>query len=181
MCTSRCQRGLTLIELIVFIVIVSVALVGVLTVFNVTTKSSADPMIRKQALAIAEAILEEVMLQPFTWCDPDDLNAATATDYADCSVSTAAQNTVTAKAGEARGTTTALDNVFDYNGAAITTSISGGSSALYTANVTVAPAALNTIAAASEAALLISVSVSSGIETIQVQGYRARHSPNALP
>jgi MSHA pilin protein MshD len=76
----RRQRGLTLIELIMFIVIVSVALVGVLTVFNVTTRSSADPMIRKQMLAIAESLLEEVMLQPFTFCDPSDSNVATATD-----------------------------------------------------------------------------------------------------
>src|SRR3989338_6196914 len=165
MSISHRQRGLTLIELIVFIVIVSVALVGVMTVLNVTVKSSADPMIRKQALAIAEAILEEVMLQPFTWCDPEDANVATATSYAGCSVAPAAQNTATAKAGETRGTTTALDNVFDYNGAAINTSISGSGNTLYTANVTVAPATLNDIAAAGEAALLISVSVSFGTGT----------------
>ncbi|MCE9569660.1 MAG: type II secretion system GspH family protein, partial [Rhodocyclales bacterium] len=41
------QHGLTLIELIVFIVIVSVALAGVLSVLNLTARSSADPMIRK--------------------------------------------------------------------------------------------------------------------------------------
>lgn len=182
MCISRRQRGLTLIELIVFIVIVSVALVGVLTVLNVTAKSSADPMIRKQALAIAEAVLEEVMLQPFTWCDPDDTNATTATAYAGCSVATAAQNTATAKAGETRGGATPLDNVFDYNGEPpISTSIGGGGSALYVANVTIAPAALNDITAISDAALLITVSVASGSETIQVQGYRTRHSPNMLP
>ena len=57
MCTSR-QRGLSLIELIMFIVIVGSALAGVLSVLNFTTKSSADPMVRKQALAIAEQIRE---------------------------------------------------------------------------------------------------------------------------
>ena len=181
MCISRRQRGLTLIELIVFVVIVSVALVGVMTVLNVTARSSADPMVRKQALAIAEAVLEEVMLQPFTWCDPDDANAATATNYAGCSVATAAQNTVTAKAGEVRGTASSLDNVFDYNGETIGTSISGGGATLFNANVTVAPAALHDIVAAGEAALLISVTVVSGNETIQLQSYRTRHSPNALP
>ena len=181
MCISRYQRGLTLIELIVFVVIVSVALVGVMTVLNVTARSSADPMVRKQALAIAEAVLEEVMLQPFTWCDPDDANAATATNYAGCSVATAAQNTVTAKAGEARATASAWDNVFDYNGEPIGSSISGNSFAPFTANVTVVPAALHDIASGGEAALLISVTVVSGNETIQLQGYRTRHSPNALP
>lgn len=57
----RRQGGLTLIELIIFMVIVSVALVGVLSVLNVTVKSSADPVIRKQALALAEAMLDEIM------------------------------------------------------------------------------------------------------------------------
>ena len=181
MCIERSQRGLTLIELILFIVIVGTALAGVLTVFNITTKSSANPMVRKQALAIAEAVLEEVMLQPFTWCDPDDANATTAISYATCAVAAAAQNLASAKAGETRGTTTPLDNVFDYNGAAISTNIAGGGATLYTANVTVAPAALNGITAASEAALLITVSVAAAGETIQLQGYRTRHSPNFTP
>jgi MSHA pilin protein MshD len=181
MYTSCRQRGFTLIELIVFIVIVSVALAGVLTVLNITSRSSADPVIRKQALAVAESILEEVMAQPFTWCDPDDANAATATGYAGC---TTVQNTAAGKAGESRGSaTTPLDNVFDYNGAAISTNIAGGGSAPYTANVTVAPAALNGVgdASATSAALLITVAVSAGGETIQLQGYRARYVPNLLP
>lgn len=61
-----------------FIVIVGAAVAGIIGVISVTTQSSADPMIRKQALAIAEAVLEEVRLQPFTYCDPDDPSAATA-------------------------------------------------------------------------------------------------------
>src|SRR2546429_9538208 len=71
-------RGVTLLELIVFIVIVSTAVVGILTALDVSNRLSADPMIQKQALAIAEALLEEVQLQPFTYCDPDDPQAATA-------------------------------------------------------------------------------------------------------
>jgi len=74
----RKSRGLSLVELVVFIVIVSTAVAGVLGVMDVTTRSSVDPMIHKQALAIAEAVLEEVQLQPFTYCDPDDPGAATA-------------------------------------------------------------------------------------------------------
>ena len=37
MCTSVRQRGISLIELIMFIVIVSTALAGILAVMNVTT------------------------------------------------------------------------------------------------------------------------------------------------
>lgn len=57
------QRGVTLIELIVFIVIISTALAGILLVMNQVTVRSADPLVHKQALAIAESMLEEVQLQ----------------------------------------------------------------------------------------------------------------------
>jgi MSHA pilin protein MshD len=57
------QRGISLIELIIFIVIVSTAMAGILLVMNQVTRSSADPLIRKQALAVAESMLEEVRLQ----------------------------------------------------------------------------------------------------------------------
>jgi type II secretory pathway pseudopilin PulG len=71
----RLERGVTLVELIVFIVIVSTAVAGVLMTLDISNRSSADPMIQKQALAVAEALLEEVQLQPFTYCDPDDQQA----------------------------------------------------------------------------------------------------------
>jgi MSHA pilin protein MshD len=61
----RGQRGLTMIELIMFIVIVSVGLVGLLLVVNTVVKSSADPMVRKQSIAMADAILEEVLLKAY--------------------------------------------------------------------------------------------------------------------
>jgi MSHA pilin protein MshD len=76
--SRRPSRGLSLIELVVFIVIVSAAVAGIVGVISVTTRASVDPLIHKQALAIAEAVLEEVQLQPFTYCDPDDPGAATA-------------------------------------------------------------------------------------------------------
>ena len=64
------QRGVTLIELVIFIVVVSVAVVGLLQIFARTTASSADPQLRKQALAIAEAMLDEIEGARFTFCDP---------------------------------------------------------------------------------------------------------------
>lgn len=59
------QCGISLIELIIFIVIISTALVGILLVMNQVTRSSADPLLRKQALAAAESLLEEIELQDF--------------------------------------------------------------------------------------------------------------------
>src|SRR6266705_5855266 len=80
----RAEHGISLIELIVFIVIVGIAVAGVVGALSMATRSSADPMIQKQALAIAEALLEEVQLQPFTYCDPDDPQAATAQSAGGC-------------------------------------------------------------------------------------------------
>lgn len=59
------QGGLSLIELIVYIVVVTVGILGILSVLNVSTRDSADPMLRKQVLAVAEAMLEEVLSKDF--------------------------------------------------------------------------------------------------------------------
>jgi len=58
------QQGLTLIELVVSIVVLSVAITGILMVMTQTTIASADPMLREQATAIARSYLEEILSQP---------------------------------------------------------------------------------------------------------------------
>ncbi|MDK9725777.1 MAG: prepilin-type N-terminal cleavage/methylation domain-containing protein [Sterolibacteriaceae bacterium MAG5] len=102
MCTDRSaaighparQGGITLVELIVFIVIVGVGIAGILAVMNVTVRSSADPVAHKQMVALAEAILEEVMAKDYTpnatypepaanTC-PDRSLADDVDDYANC-------------------------------------------------------------------------------------------------
>jgi len=76
------QQGVTLVELLVSIVIVSIAASGVLGVLSMTTAGSADPMIRHQAAAIAESYLEEILLKSFT--DPDAIDGEAArVDYDD--------------------------------------------------------------------------------------------------
>ncbi|MEE9280444.1 MAG: type II secretion system protein [Myxococcota bacterium] len=65
----RDAAGATLIELVISIVIVAIAVTGTLLSINRTVRSSADPMIVKQALAVAEAYLEEVLLRDYY--DPD--------------------------------------------------------------------------------------------------------------
>jgi MSHA pilin protein MshD len=62
---SANSRGFTLAEIIVLIVVVGVALAGVLLVFQNTVAGSADPQVRKQAIAIAEGLLDEVLLAPY--------------------------------------------------------------------------------------------------------------------
>ena len=60
------SRGFTLIELVIFIVVVAAGVAGILAVYVNTVKSSADPLARKQALAIAEALLEEITMKEFS-------------------------------------------------------------------------------------------------------------------
>jgi MSHA pilin protein MshD len=77
--SGRTARGFSFIELIIFIVIISIAVAGILMVMNYTTAHSADAQLRKQALAIAESLLEEVELARFTYCNPSDPQAPFAT------------------------------------------------------------------------------------------------------
>lgn len=63
-------RGFTLVELIMGIVVVSVAVVGVLLAMRTTVAKSADPMIAHQGIAVAEAYMEEILTKNFTGVAP---------------------------------------------------------------------------------------------------------------
>jgi len=176
------QQGLTLVELIVFMVVVSAALAGVLQIFVQAGARSADPMIRRQALAIAESLLQEVQLMPFTFCDPDDANADQAADSAACSQ----PENLGPEAGETRyAGSTPFDNVNDYHGFSMSGIRDLSDSAVsglerYNASITVAATDLGSINAGSGDALQITVTVNGpGGESISLQGYRTRHAPNA--
>jgi MSHA pilin protein MshD len=181
MYTAKHQSGISLIELIIFIVIVSTAVAGVLSVMSVTTQHSADPMLRKQAQAIAESLLEEIELQPFTYCDPDDPNAATATSVAGCTI----PENIGPEPGETRYATPQFDNVNDYAGFSmtgindITNTPIGGLSA-YTASVAIANDGAS-FAMPTAAVLKIDVTVTAGNESLTLTGYRFRYAPNAVP
>ena len=65
----RRRAGLSLIELVVAIVVIGVALTGTMLVVDTTTRRSADPLLERQALAIANAYLEEIAGKDYL--DPD--------------------------------------------------------------------------------------------------------------
>ncbi len=185
------QRGITFIELIMFIVVVGIGVAGVLLVYSVTVKSSSDPMVRKQLLAIAEAVLEEVQLMPFTICDPDDPQAATAATSTNCTGGAGGPNDESSlplgpEGADARGhNTTPFDNVSDYNGFAMAgiTDIAGNAVpglGAYSAQVVVSQLILNGIPA--DQSLLITVTASGpGNESLSLSGFRTRYAPNAVP
>ncbi len=65
------QRGISLIELIMFVVIISIGVVGILLLMNKVIGHSANTLARKQALAIAESFLEEIQLQTISGIAPN--------------------------------------------------------------------------------------------------------------
>jgi MSHA pilin protein MshD len=67
------ETGVNLLELIIAIVVISIATTGVLLVYAQVVRHSADPMIQQQALAVAEAYLDEILARPVK--DPDGTNA----------------------------------------------------------------------------------------------------------
>lgn len=62
---KRYQSGISLIELVIFIVILSVALTGITLIYINTTRYSADPMVRIRSIELAQTTLEEVLLKAF--------------------------------------------------------------------------------------------------------------------
>ncbi len=163
----RChtQRGATLIEVVLFIVILSVALGAILNLMAHVAGRSGDPVVLRQSIAVAESLLEEIMAQPYTTQDLDGVSDA-----------------IGPETGETRDSaTTPFDHVNDYHGLTLTgismpdgTAISGLEK--YNASVTVQSAALDNIA--SSDGLLVHVTVT-GPDAIPVtlSGYRAKVSP----
>ncbi len=100
------QKGVTLVELIMSIVIIGVALAGILMVINRNVLSSADPMTQDQEVAIAESYLEEILLKDF--CDPSNTCiVGNAPGSANCNVCPLV----------VEASRDLFDNVCDYDGA----------------------------------------------------------------
>ena len=147
----RRQAGMTLIELVMAIVIISVGLAGVLLAYTTVVGRSADPMIRKQMLAIADETMEEIALKPFA----PAANAAPAA---------CARNT--------------YNDIFDYNGYTATgicdidgVPIAGLTG--YSVGVSVvADATLPSVTSANAAKITVTASNTTTTETIQLTGWR---------
>ena len=154
MCINKLQPGISLIELILFILIISIALSGLLMVMNINTRNSVDPLLRKQALAIAESVLEEIELQDFS----NPAGGFTG--------------------GGIVANRASFDDVFDYNGISTTANVLMGMTELSGYGVTVAvvnPAtAWATIPAGDVAQITVTVTSPTG-ETVQALGYRVNY------
>ena len=158
------QCGISLVELIMFIVIIGIALTGILAVINQVMRHSADPLIHKQAIAAAESLLEEVELQDF-------ISASSA--------SAACPHNPVTQANRA----SEYHIVCDYNGFATsgifpvngTLAIAGLQS--YNASVAVVPeaAAWNGVPAGSAVLITVTVTNPQSEFPIKISGYRTAY------
>ena len=161
---QRLLSGFTLVEMVVAIVIISVGLAGVLLAFNTSVRSSADPLIHKQMLAVAEEMMEEILLKPYAVSG------------------TAPSNSLTACTGASPASRVIFDDVSDYSGyqTAGICSIDGdpvvGLEA-YSLTVFVNPAA--SLGSAANGGVLdngkvkkVTVTVTHGAEHISLNGWR---------
>jgi MSHA pilin protein MshD len=77
--------GFTLLELLVFIVVVSIALGALLGVFNQTVIRSVDPAVKIKALEKGQAMLDEILARPFAENSPvGGMDACDETDQDPC-------------------------------------------------------------------------------------------------
>ena len=156
--TPRASRlkGFSLIEAVLFIVVVSVALSVLLKAFDQAALASADPVLRRQSLAIAQSLLEEISFKDFANPSPGGYagpyNAATRSQF---------------------------DDVMDYNGLTLNgiSDLSGTAVAgleHYSASVSVAAAAFGNVPASAGWRITVSVTDPSG-QTFALDGYRANY------
>jgi MSHA pilin protein MshD len=191
-------RGLSLLEVVVFIVVLGVAFTGMLILYNQVTRASVDPIVRKQALAVAQSLLEEIELMPYTYCDPDDANIYTATSAAVGPTGCAATaEGVGTEGGEGRYVNPRFDNVSDYHGFCMGTGAPVCADALITTAAGTAITQLAdyrvdvAIAAITAADAIPGVPLDAGLRilvtathlptatAVSLIGYRFRYAPNA--
>lgn len=69
------QRGLMLVETLVSIVILSVAFSSIIALLTGSVTNSVTPMLREQAVSLAESYLETILLHPYV--DPTEADTGT--------------------------------------------------------------------------------------------------------
>lgn len=144
--------GFSLPELLLLIVVLGIGLAGVLLIFNTAVAGSPEPIVRKQAMAAAESMLEEILLMPFSNPSGGWSGAATQANRA------------------------SFDDVQDYNGFTTTGihAIDGTAPIAglggYSLSVSITNAALGSVP--STDALRVTVSVSGPRFTYALDGYK---------
>lgn len=147
--SSKRRRGFTLIEMVIAIVVIGVGIAGLMLAFGVSTRGSANPLVQRQLLAVAEGLLEEALSKPY---DP------------------------VAGGGGGGCAREAFNDVDDYNGyAQALCEIDGSAIPLldgYSVRIAVQPTTLGGVAAKQ-----VSVTASRGADSLLLQGWRVGLTP----
>jgi MSHA pilin protein MshD len=150
------RAAFTLIEVLVTLVVISIAATALLSVFSSMVRGSADPVIQQQAITIAEAYMEEILRKSYE--DP------------------VVAETGAAEIGETRAT---FNDVQDYNGLPDNLVRDQNNNLIAAlADYTVTVNVDNTAVLNGVAALQIDVSVSHALTgTIALSAFRTSYPP----
>jgi len=106
-------KGVTLIELIVFILVISLSLGALVMVFNQAANNSVDPVVRVRLLEIAQSHLDQVMARKYDESTPTGGIPACGTEGTSCAG-------IGLDGGEDLAVVGSLDDVDDFNNYAAT-------------------------------------------------------------
>lgn len=154
--------GFTLLEVLITIVVLGIAGSAIMGVYINIVRSSADPLIQQQAIAIAEAYLEEIQLKQFCE-DPPSCGSESGRE----------------EGAESRAV---FNDIQDFNDPSVDGSVRDQNGvpiaelATYTVDVAVSAAALGAITQASGNAQRIDITVShSAVDDIVLSGFRTNY------
>ncbi|OYY95311.1 MAG: hypothetical protein B7Y41_02050 [Hydrogenophilales bacterium 28-61-23] len=144
-----------------FIVVVSIALVVVLKASDLANQGSADPILRRQSLAIAQALLDEIGAKPF---------GSAATDVVAEGYTAGPVNSAT------RSLADDMDdyNGFSMNGIGTLGNVAVAGLANYSVSVSVTPAAFGGVPAGDGYRIGVSVTDPANRQMV-LETYRARY------
>jgi len=164
----RAQRGTSLVEVIIFVVIVSIAVVSVVSALSLAVRQSGDPLVQRQTLAIAESLIQEIDSQPYAQKDPYN--------------PTGPDDAIGAETGETRaGSPLPFDNPNDYSGYSETGIVAPDGTAVaglgtYSASVVATQQSMGNVPA-SDGLLVVVTATGPDGQPVTLTTFRARYAP----
>lgn len=173
---TKRQSAFTILEVLITVIVIGIAASAMMGVFINTIKSSADPLIQQQAVAIAEAYMEEIQLKQFCQDAAPPILDPPPQAVPGCASETAGGGS---EGVETRAT---FNDVQDYADTSVDGAVSDQNGtailglAAYGVTVDISAAALGSITEGSSNALRIDVTVNHpAIDPITLSGFRTNY------
>ena len=114
--SAKSQNGLSLIEAIIFILILAIALGAIISVYIYTTRHSANTMLTLKTVELSQALMDEILSKAYDDNTPNGGGCVDGYASTSCSSGTTAQGLLVANfgvnAGESRER---FDDIDDYH------------------------------------------------------------------